>query len=136
MRAIQPQRPDKVHLILERLDDTGVGDLNAWNAMAWELKLLLTGGTAPASKVNALLQQVVAGLERIGSGGASGLLAMRANGARTLAQDAASCVVFGMPKEAIKLGAAEEVVALEDMTHFILQALQAQPKASRAGAGD
>jgi len=45
-------------------------------------------------------------------------------------------VVFGMPKEAIKLGAAEEVVALEDMTHFILQALQAQPKASRAGAGD
>ena len=61
---------------------------------------------------------------------------MCANGARTLAQDKASCVVFGMPKEAINLGAADEVVALADMTHCILQALQAQPKASRAGAGD
>jgi|GEM_PF-3150865 hypothetical protein len=136
MRATQPKRPDKIHLILERLDDTGVDDLNAWNAMARELKPLLAEGTEPASEANALLQQVVAGLERTGSGGASGLLAMRANGARTLAQDEASCVVFGMPKKDIKLGAADEVVALEDMTHFILQALQAQPKARRAGAGD
>jgi hypothetical protein len=136
MPAIQPQLPDKIHLILERLDDTGVDDLNAWNAMAGELKHLLTEGTEPASEANALLQHVVVGLEQIGSGGASGLLAMRANGARTLAQDEASCVVFGMPKEAIKLGAADEVLALEDMTHFILQALPAQPKARRAGAGD
>lgn len=136
MRATQPQLPDKIHLILERLDDTGVDDLNAWNAMAREVKLQLTEGMEPASEVNALLPPVVAGLERIGSGGASGLLAMRANGAHTLAQDEASCAVFGMPKEAIKLGAADEVVPLEDMTHFMLQALQAQPKVFRAGAGD
>jgi two-component system chemotaxis response regulator CheB len=74
-------------------------------------------------------------LTGMGADGASGLLAMRANGAHTLAQDEASCVVFGMPKEAIKLGAADEVVALEDMTHSILQALQAPPKARRAAAG-
>lgn len=72
----------------------------------------------------------------MGAVGASGLLAMRTSGgAYTFAQDEASCVVFGMPKEAIKLGAADEVAALEDMTHSILQALQAQPKARRAAAG-
>jgi two-component system chemotaxis response regulator CheB len=74
-------------------------------------------------------------LTGMGADGAQGLLAMRNSGACTLAQNEASCVVFGMPKEAIKLGAADEVVALEDMTHSILQALQAQPKAHRAAAG-
>jgi len=74
-------------------------------------------------------------LTGMGADGAQGLLAMRNSGAYTLAQNEASCVVFGMPKEAIKLGAADEVAALEDMTHSILQALQAQPKARRAAAG-
>jgi two-component system chemotaxis response regulator CheB len=74
-------------------------------------------------------------LTGMGADGARGLLAMRSSGAYTLAQNEASCVVFGMPKEAIKLGAADEVVALDDMTHSILQALQAQPKARRAAAG-
>jgi two-component system chemotaxis response regulator CheB len=49
---------------------------------------------------------------------------MRVAGAATLAQDEASCVVFGMPKEAIKLGAAEEVVALGAMSRAIVTALQ------------
>lgn len=74
-------------------------------------------------------------LTGMGADGAQGLLAMRNSGAYTLAQNEASCVVFGMPKEAIKLGAADEVVALEDITHSILQALQAQPKARRAATG-
>jgi two-component system chemotaxis response regulator CheB len=74
-------------------------------------------------------------LTGMGADGARGLLAMRESGAHTLAQDEASCVVFGMPKEAIKLGAADEVVALTAMTHSILQALQAPPNARRAVAG-
>lgn len=74
-------------------------------------------------------------LTGMGADGARGLLAMRDSGAHTLAQDEASCVVFGMPKEAIKLGAADEVVALEAMTHSIFQALQAQPNARRAAVG-
>jgi len=74
-------------------------------------------------------------LTGMGADGASGLLAMRNSGAYTLAQDEASCVVFGMPKEAIKLEAADEVAALEDMTHSILQALQAPFKARGAAAG-
>jgi two-component system chemotaxis response regulator CheB len=48
----------------------------------------------------------------MGTDGARGLLSMRQAGARTIAQDEATCVVFGMPKEAIALGAAEEVLPL------------------------
>ena len=48
----------------------------------------------------------------MGDDGARGLLEMRRLGAATRAQDEESCVVFGMPKEAIALGAAEKVVAL------------------------
>jgi len=51
----------------------------------------------------------------MGDDGARGLKEMREAGAATLAQDEASCVVFGMPKEAIALGAAEKVVALQDI---------------------
>ncbi len=65
-------------------------------------------------------------LTGMGADGARGLLAMRTAGAFTLAQDEASCVVFGMPKEAIKLGAADRVVPLDHMTHSIIQALQAR----------
>lgn len=52
-------------------------------------------------------------LTGMGSDGAEGLAAMRASGALTLAQDESSCVVFGMPREAIRLGAAEMVLPLE-----------------------
>jgi len=48
----------------------------------------------------------------MGADGAKGLLNMRRAGARTIAQDESTCVVFGMPKEAIALGAAEIVLPL------------------------
>lgn len=48
----------------------------------------------------------------MGDDGASGLKEMRECGASTIAEDESSCVVFGMPKEAIKLGAAEKVLPL------------------------
>jgi two-component system chemotaxis response regulator CheB len=62
-------------------------------------------------------------LTGMGADGASGLLAMRESGAYTIAQDEASCVVFGMPREAIRLGAAMEVVSLDEMTPAILRAV-------------
>jgi two-component system chemotaxis response regulator CheB len=48
----------------------------------------------------------------MGADGARGLLKMREAGARTIAQDESTCVVFGMPKEAIEMGAAEVIVPL------------------------
>jgi two-component system chemotaxis response regulator CheB len=59
-------------------------------------------------------------LTGMGKDGAAGLLEMKRAGARTLAQDEASCVVFGMPREAIAMGAADEVVALDAMSERIL----------------
>ena len=56
----------------------------------------------------------------MGSDGARGLLAMRQAGGRTLAQDPESCVVFGMPREAIALGAAESVVPLGRIADSVL----------------
>lgn len=52
-------------------------------------------------------------LTGMGGDGARGLLAMRQAGARTLAQDEDTCVVYGMPREAALLGAAEEVLPLD-----------------------
>jgi two-component system chemotaxis response regulator CheB len=51
-------------------------------------------------------------LTGMGADGSQGLLRMRQAGARTIAQDEATCVVFGMPREAIALGAAEQVLPL------------------------
>jgi two-component system chemotaxis response regulator CheB len=55
---------------------------------------------------------VAAILTGMGADGAEGLLALHNAGATTIAQDEASCVVFGMPKEAIALGAAQQVLPL------------------------
>jgi two-component system chemotaxis response regulator CheB len=54
-------------------------------------------------------------LTGMGRDGAAGLLALRRAGAFTIAQDEASCVVFGMPREAIALGAAARVLPLGDI---------------------
>ena len=57
----------------------------------------------------------------MGDDGARGLLEMMQAGAHTVAEDESSCVVFGMPKEAIKLGAARTVVPLERLRDEILR---------------
>jgi len=62
-------------------------------------------------------------LTGMGKDGAQGLLAMRQAGARTFGQDEASCVVYGMPREAALIGAVEEVASLSEMSNRVLNAL-------------
>jgi two-component system, chemotaxis family, protein-glutamate methylesterase/glutaminase len=59
-------------------------------------------------------------LTGMGDDGARGMLEMKQAGAMTIAQDEASCVVFGMPKEAIKLGAVDKVLPLTSVAGAIL----------------
>ncbi len=61
----------------------------------------------------------------MGDDGARGLLEMRQSGAATIAQDEASCVVFGMPKEAIKLGGADKIMPLGAITGEIMRVYKA-----------
>lgn len=60
-------------------------------------------------------------LTGMGADGAEGLKEMQDAGAGTIAQDERSCVVFGMPREAIKLGAADKVVSLDHIAAEIIR---------------
>lgn len=59
-------------------------------------------------------------LTGMGRDGAQGLLAMRNAGARTIAQDEATCIVFGMPQEAIVVGAAQQVLPLDRIAESLV----------------
>jgi two-component system chemotaxis response regulator CheB len=63
-------------------------------------------------------------LTGMGSDGAQGLLAMRQAGARTLGQDEASCVVYGMPKEVVESGLADVVAPLDSIADAILRTVR------------
>ncbi len=56
----------------------------------------------------------------MGDDGARGLKEMHDAGAWTVAQDEATCVVYGMPKEAVKLGAVDRILPLQDIPSAIL----------------
>jgi two-component system, chemotaxis family, protein-glutamate methylesterase/glutaminase len=61
-------------------------------------------------------------LTGMGNDGAAGMLAMRRAGAHTMAQDEKSCVVFGMPREAIARGGVAEVLPLEAIGAGLIKA--------------
>jgi len=63
-------------------------------------------------------------LTGMGNDGAGGLLNMRENGARTIAQDEASSVVFGMPKEAIERNAVEKIMPLSEIAQAMINLAQ------------
>jgi two-component system chemotaxis response regulator CheB len=69
-------------------------------------------------------------LTGMGSDGAAGMLHLKDAGATTIAQDEESCVVFGMPREAIKLGAAQHILPLDQIAARMDR--HAQSRAGRA----
>ncbi len=66
-------------------------------------------------------------LTGMGKDGAQGMLEMKQAGAHTIAQDEESCVVFGMPKEAIALGGVSEVLPLRGIAKRTLEYLSGKP---------
>ncbi len=70
------------------------------------------------------MHTVAAILTGMGADGARGMLELRQAGARTIAQNEETCVVFGMPAEAIKLGAAELVLPLDEIAAGLLRLLR------------
>jgi two-component system chemotaxis response regulator CheB len=69
----------------------------------------------------------------MGADGAKGLLEMHEKGAYTLAQDEETSVVFGMPKEAIKLGAVDSVLPIQHISQAIWSILKKQEKETEKG---
>ncbi|MCI0508794.1 MAG: chemotaxis response regulator protein-glutamate methylesterase [Chromohalobacter sp.] len=70
-------------------------------------------------------------LTGMGRDGAAGLLEMRQAGSYTLAQDEESCVVFGMPREAIVAGAAIDTIALSEIPAALMKRAEASGRAQR-----
>jgi two-component system chemotaxis response regulator CheB len=75
-------------------------------------------------------------LTGMGSDGAAGLRALKRAGARTLAQDRESCVVFGMPKAAFETGCVDRVMPLEGMAEEILRSVAAWAADAQSGKTD
>jgi len=61
-------------------------------------------------------------LTGMGDDGAKGLLEMKEVGAYTIAQDEKTCIVFGMPNEAIKLGAADKILPIDQIAAYTIKA--------------
>jgi two-component system chemotaxis response regulator CheB len=71
-------------------------------------------------------------LTGMGKDGAAGMLDLRRAGAHTYAQDESSCIVYGMPKEAVALGGVDEVLPLGAIAGALLARLAHSRKAGRA----
>ncbi len=67
----------------------------------------------------------------MGKDGAAGMLEMRNAGAYNVAQDEASCVVYGMPKEAVAHGGVHEILPLHQIGPHVLARLSAHGRVTR-----
>jgi two-component system chemotaxis response regulator CheB len=73
--------------------------------------------------LNAKSQVIAIMLTGMGKDGSKGMLELHSKGALTIAQDEGSCVVFGMPKEAIKLGAVDIISPLKEIAETLMSEL-------------
>ncbi|MDD2740831.1 MAG: chemotaxis response regulator protein-glutamate methylesterase [Rhodocyclaceae bacterium] len=112
--------PGHSHMQIRRTSTGYVTELQATapvNRHRPSVDVLFDSAAAIVSK-----QAVGVILTGMGKDGAQGLLRMRQAGAKTFGQDEASCVVYGMPREAFLVGAVEEQYPLEEISRKVLQA--------------
>jgi len=123
--AVRPGRaliaPGNYHMLLQRSRDgyhvsVKNGPLVNHQRPSIDVLFKSTSKYAGANAVGVILTGM-------GSDGAQGLLEMRQSGARTIGQDETSCVVFGMPKEAARIGAVEKLVPLDHISQKIVDML-------------
>ena len=105
--------PGNFHMIMRRSGaryyvEVKTGPLVHHQRPAVDILFKSTAKSAGANAIGVILTGM-------GADGAEGLLEMKKAGAGTIAQDENSCVVFGMPKEAIKMGAAGKVLPLDQI---------------------
>lgn len=122
--------PGNHHALLRRRGDAYVielseGPLVSRHRPSVDVLFRSVAQAAGASAIGVLMTGM-------GDDGAQGLLEMKEAGAATLAQDESSCVVFGMPKEAIARGAVDEIVSLDRLAAAILKKAT---RATHAAAG-
>jgi two-component system chemotaxis response regulator CheB len=110
--------PGNFHMLLRRSSDGYHVEVKTGPRVCYQrpaVDVLFSSAAEAAGK-----RAVAAILTGMGSDGAQGMLRMKQAGARTMAQDEASCVVFGMPREAIRLGAADRVLPLSGIPFAIM----------------
>jgi two-component system, chemotaxis family, protein-glutamate methylesterase/glutaminase len=110
--------PGNFHMVVRRAGDSyrvqvKDGPLVCYQRPSVDVMFASVAEAANSKAVGALLTGM-------GSDGAQGLLEVKRAGGTTVVQDEASCVVFGMPKEAIRLGAADQVLPLGQIAAAIL----------------
>lgn len=110
--------PGGKHLVLRRGGSGYVVELNEGPLVHHQRPAVdvLFDSALQAGAGPACLAMLLTGM---GADGAAGMLRLREAGAETVAQDEASCVVFGMPREAIRLGAARNVLPLDQMAAWV-----------------
>ena len=121
--------PGDFHMVLRPAGDGYRVHLQAGPKVCYQRPAVdvMFASVAAAAKTNA----VGALLTGMGFDGAQGLRAMRDAGASTFAQDENSCVVYGMPKEAVRLGAVEQSLPLSAMPAALMRAAETKAKSRR-----
>jgi two-component system chemotaxis response regulator CheB len=113
--------PGDKHMIVKKLGDRFRVELNAGEKVSGHCPSVDVLFNSVAAACGADAVGVI--LTGMGSDGAKGLLAMRQKGARTIGQDEASCIVYGMPKVAYDIGAVEKQLPLEGIAQAVINAV-------------
>lgn len=116
--------PGNFHMVLKRVGgsyyvEVGTGPLVFHQRPSVDVLFSSVARFAGANAVGLIMTGM-------GKDGAAGMLEMKKAGAHTVAQDEASCVVFGMPREAIRLGGVDKVASLLDIPRALMNYLNSE----------